>query len=36
MWVHVETISFDGAGHVVETIDVASKAPELLSEDIPR
>ena len=31
----VETTGFDRAGHAVETMDAASKAPALLSEDIP-
>ena len=30
-----ETAGFDGAGHAIETMDATSKAPELLSEDIP-
>ena len=33
--VSVDTTGFDRAGHAVETMDADSKAPELLSEDIP-
>ena len=32
---HVETTGSDGAGHAVDKMDAASKAPDLLSEDIP-
>ena len=32
---YVETTGFDGAGHAVEKMDADSKAPALLSEDIP-
>ena len=32
---NVDTTGFYGAGHAVETMDAASKAPALISEDIP-